>query len=101
MADKPGLDAAEGLGHGYHQATVSFPLNSVTYQAFVYVASLSHIDRSLKPYHWYKQLVLFGARYHHFPEEYVAKLEAVQSIADPDSTCSSKNATLLARMAQF
>ncbi|MCL7715132.1 gamma-glutamylcyclotransferase [Stenotrophomonas mori] len=101
LADKPGLDAAEGLGHGYRQATVAFPFNNVTYRAFVYVASVSHIDKSLNPYHWYKQLILCGARYHRFPDEYIAELESVPSITDPDTGRSAKNGALLARMAEF
>lgn len=101
LTDKPELDAAEGLGHGYRQATVSFQLNNVTYNPFVYVASISHVNPSLNPYHWYKQLVLRGASYHRFPEEYIAELESVPSISDPNAERSAKNEALLARMAEF
>jgi len=99
--DKAGIDEAEGLGHGYRQATVSLPLNNITYRAYVYVASASHIDGSLNPYHWYKQLVLCGAYYHRFPEEYIAELKSVSSIRDPDTARSAMNEALLARMAGF
>lgn len=101
VKDKAGLDAAEGLGHGYGEALLSFVLNKITYQPYAYVASDSYIDPALKPYHWYKALVLSGARYHNLPEEYVAELESVQSIPDPDYSRNARHEALLARMAEF
>jgi len=38
------------------------------------VAASTHIDASLVPYDWYKEMVLLGARYHGLPAEYVAKI---------------------------
>ena len=36
-------------------------------QAFAYVANNQFIDRELKPYCWYRSLVIAGARYHDSP----------------------------------
>lgn len=38
----------------------------------------------LKPYSWYLRFVVEGAKQHGLPEEYVATLEAVRAIEDPD-----------------
>ena len=77
------LDRYEGLGNGYDEKQVSVilphgePVTASTYYA-------THIDASLKPYHWYKEHVLKGAREHALPSDYVATIEAIPSIADPD-----------------
>ena len=76
-AEKGKLDALEGLGKGYNEQLVAFSLNGVTHQAYVYVAASTHIDASLVPYDWYKEMVLLGARYHGLPPEYIAQIEAV------------------------
>jgi hypothetical protein len=38
----------------------------------------------LKPYDWYRGLVLAGALEHGLPEEYVEKIVATRSAPDPD-----------------
>lgn len=52
-AQKPALDRAEGLGHGYAQKSVSVvDRNGGLRNAFVYYAT--RIDPGVRPYHWYK-----------------------------------------------
>ena len=97
-AEKRKLDALEGLDKGYNEHFVAVPLNGKTYQAYVYVAASTHIDGSLVPYNWYKELVLLGARYHGLPDEYVAKIEAAASILDPDPERAEKNEVILENM---
>lgn len=77
------LDAFEGEGYQAH--TLHVELHGETLPAFAYLAEESHIDDSLKPYHWYKDLVYYGARYHQVPNEYLDAIKAVNSIADPDA----------------
>lgn len=101
VAHKPLLDAIEGLGHGYREARVSIELRDVSYRPFLYVAEASHIAPCLRPFHWYKAMVIAGARHHGFPEDYVAALEAVESAQDPDSQRADLHAALLARMASY
>jgi len=78
------LDRAEGLGRGYDIKTVSVEsrdgqlIDVATYYA-------THIDASLKPFHWYKTHVLVGAREHQLPDPYVQFIEGIESISDPDS----------------
>lgn len=96
-ADRPALDRAEGFGKGYEEQRETLKIEGRLTQVFFYVASADHFDASLRPYRWYKQLVLAGARYHRFPPEYVAGLEAVPSVDDPDPRRRAANEQLLRR----
>jgi gamma-glutamylcyclotransferase len=76
------LDQIEGLGVGYDEKIVQIQMHSdrdlsaVTYYAI-------DIDSTMKPYHWYKEHVLRGAIEHGFPRDYIASIEATESINDP------------------
>ncbi len=100
-ADKGILDDVEGLGRGYHETSLRLSCNNHTYQAYAYVATHTHIDAALRPYHWYKAFVLAGARHHNLPQTYVDGIESVQSIPDPDMSRDASNMALLARMLSF
>ena len=88
-SEKTEIDKLEGLGKGYNEKSVSIigqngePVNAVTYYA-------TNIDLSLKPYHWYKEHVLHGAKQHNLPAAYIKEIEAVESIPDPNSTRHKK-----------
>ena len=97
-AEKSKLDDLEGLDNGYNEQLVAFPLNGETYQSYIYVDASTHIDASLNPYGWYKKMVVLGARYHGLPREYIARIEAVASVPDPDTKRASKNETILVNM---
>lgn len=81
--EKTRLDIIEGLGTGYNEKPVSVIdshgklMDAITYYAIA-------IDSSLKPYHWYKEHVLRGAKEHHLPVEYIEFIEAIESMPDPD-----------------
>lgn len=96
--DKPGLDVLEGNGNGYVQRLVQFPLKGNTYTPYLYIAQSTHIDPTLLPYDWYKQLVVAGARYHNLPDAYIASIEAVPSRPDPDPKRARENEELLKRI---
>ena len=82
--EKPMLDRIEGLGSGYAQRQVRVAARrGGQLDAFLYQAT--HIDPALKPYDWYKRHVLHGAREHRLPADYVRRIEAVVSMADPDA----------------
>ena len=99
-SEKASLDKVEGKGNGYCEQLAQFWLNRETYTPYVYVAQSTHIDPSLVPFHWYKGLVLAGARYHRFPAEYIASIEAIPSKADPDIKRTQENENLLRQMEQ-
>jgi hypothetical protein len=96
--EKASLDAAEGAGKGYVQEIAQVTLSGATYIPYIYAASASHIDTSLSPYHWYKRMVLAGARYHDFSLDYIASIEAIPSIPDPNGRRTRKYEHLLAQM---
>ncbi|MCB1680030.1 MAG: gamma-glutamylcyclotransferase [Halioglobus sp.] len=83
-AQKPALDRIEGLGHGYEIKRVRLVTRSgESTVAYTYFATW--IDRSLLPYSWYLYHVLHGARQAALPSDYIARIEAVHSVQDPDS----------------
>ena len=76
------LDTAEGLGSGYFKEQMTITVDGEPLLVFVYLASPSHVTATLEPYHWYKELVLAGARKHQFPPEYLQQIAAVVSKPD-------------------
>jgi gamma-glutamylcyclotransferase len=83
LAEKPGLDKVEGLGKGYDEKQVPVIVPS-GHEIIACTYYATHINRSLKPYHWYKEHVLRGAREHGLPDSYIENIESVISVADPD-----------------
>ncbi len=78
------LDYYEGHGFGYLSKTVEITtLDGDIIEALTYYAI--DIDVVQQPYHWYKEHVLRGAREHDFPIEYIAMIEAQESIDDTDA----------------
>ena len=99
--EKPALDRAERNGFGYLDAQVSVSSDGNTHTCFAYFAQQSHIVGHLKPYHWYKEMVLAGAEFLRFPQGYIETLRAIESVQDPDSERHLKNQALLERMRKF
>ena len=83
-SEKPELDKQEGKGAGYEDKIVSvITQNGETLDAVTYYAT--NIDPSLKPYDWYKEHVIRGSREHGLPPEYIATIDAINSMPDPDT----------------
>ena len=96
-AERPRLDAAEGVGSGYEHAMVTV-INDKgrRRKVLTYLATPDSIDDSLKPYGWYKDFVLAGGREHGLPPEYVAEhIQSVGAIEDPDKTRDKKQRATL------
>ncbi|WP_424945630.1 gamma-glutamylcyclotransferase family protein [Candidatus Spongiihabitans sp.] len=96
--DKKKLDKIEGKGHGYEARIITARHHDRDYSCFTYFAQRNYIDDSLKPYHWYKELVVLGAKHWRFPDDYVAAIEAVASVADPDDDRRCKKENLLRKI---
>ncbi len=81
--EKPVLDQYEYLGKGYAEKSIAVvqsdgrSLAATTYYA-------THIDASLKPYHWYKEHVLRGAREHALPKQHIEAIAKIPSTMDPN-----------------
>ncbi len=83
------LDAAEGLGHGYDEMQVRLGLASGDTTAWTYYATA--IDCSMRPYTWYKALVVAGAREHDLPGDYIEQLNQVSAFEDSDDERARSN----------
>ena len=95
LNDKPLLDKAEGLGRGYETKEVKVVLqNGITHNAYLYTATL--IDKTIKPFSWYKELVLYGALTNNLPQNYVSeRIKKVEAMKDPDIKRATENLKLL------
>lgn len=81
-SEKPELDHKEGLGYGYEEKLVQVKTHAgEIIEATTYYAT--KIDPALKPYHWYKQHVLVGARGFDLPDYYVASIANIEAVFDP------------------
>jgi hypothetical protein len=101
MSHKAALDDAEGVGKGYDEELMNVTLDGNDYRAYIYMASISHIDSALIPYAWYKNLVIAGARFHNFPVDYIESIESVSSKEDLNESRRTKNQNLLERMLTY
>ena len=82
------MDSAElGKLDRYEKGYSRKSLDVITEQgssakAYVYVSS--QLTADTRPYHWYKNLMIKGAREHHLPESYISQcLEKLGSKPDP------------------
>ena len=98
---KPLLDAFEGRGAGYIDRQIMVSSNTGISHCFTYLAQESHIDENTRPYHWYKKLVIQGARYLGFPTAYIASIEAVVSYNDQNISRCQAHDRLLKRIDQY
>jgi len=86
--EKPDLDRKEGLGSGYDEKEVEVITDQGNLTSLMYFAT--RINSALKPYRWYKEHVLVGAREYGLPPEYIAQIEAIEAVEDPDATRSER-----------
>ncbi len=93
--EKDLLDAVEGVGKGYELATRSFDLAGDEREAFFYQAHPNHIDDALRPFTWYKALVVRGCQVHHFPRPYIRHIERVEALWDPDTARAADHSRIL------
>lgn len=92
--DRPMLDAAEGLNLGYQEMTIDAGDFG---RCFCYVASNTHIDDKLKPFSWYKELVIVGLEHHQASTEYLHRVRSIEHITDDDGTRHCENMAIVAK----
>lgn len=78
------LDRAEGAGNGYKRVSESVQIGSqeARAEAVTYVAT--KMDANLKPYDWYRNLVLAGAIQHGLPEQHQDFIRSFEVVIDAD-----------------
>ncbi len=79
-ADLVLLDEIEGLGRGYDRVLLTISGAS----AHAYLAPAPFRDAAMLPFDWYLGLVLAGAKAAGLPADWLARLAAQPSIADPE-----------------
>lgn len=88
-SEKEILDRAESLGTGYHEKFVVVEnYAGETFEALIYCAM--KIDPSLKPYSWYINHVIVGAKETKLPAHYIAVIESIECIEDLDTNREAK-----------
>ena len=95
MADKKELDKFEGLGKGYNEDKVMIETENGRIIATIYVADTQHIDTSILPYDWYKDLVLQGCVENQLPTGYIEFVRNLPNIKDVDNQRQQKHQKLL------
>ena len=89
--EKAELDILEGLGTGYDEVRVTVETPTGPREVTTYVAAPTHVDDSLLPYSWYRDLVAAGAREAGLPDEYVRWIASAAAQQDPDAKREAKN----------
>jgi hypothetical protein len=98
---KQALDCFESNGNGYHESQLTLELHGKEYSTFTYFAQASHIADGLNPYHWYKNLVVLGAKHLQFPDVYVRSFELIESVEDLDETRRKQHELLIEKILNF
>ena len=91
--ERPILDATEGLILGYEEMTIDAGDFG---RCFCYVASATHIDDKLKPFSWYRELVIAGLEHHQAPTEYLQRVRSIEHIPDDDEARYRENMAIVA-----
>ena len=98
---KKNLDKFEGNGFGYKDKIIELQYQGKQYSCFSYFAQPEYIFENIAPYHWYKELVLLGAKYLKFPDTYISSIKSIKSVVDPDKNRRLENKNLLQNIRNF
>lgn len=92
-SEKQHLDSIEGVGKGYDEKVVTvFDDHGRQVEAYLYVAT--NIDSNLKPYTWYLQHVVVGAKEINLPTAYIRHIEQTDAILDPNTERCTKELSI-------
>lgn len=92
------LDRFEGCGRGYETFWLDLKVADEETPVLTYLTPSHWQTGNSKPYHWYLELVLAGARFHGFPSDMLEQLGRIESIADPNAERSKGQMRLLERI---
>ena len=89
------MEDLDRIEQGYDRRTVEVRFEEGSGTAGLYVAWEDRIDPELRPWHWYKELVLAGARELELPADYVSSIREVASRPDPNRGRAIRNRAVL------
>ena len=87
---KEKLDRFEGKGYNEQTVEIIFQ-NGIREKVLTYAADKDSLDFSLKPFDWYKALIVFGLMENHFPIDYLMKIKNYECIPDANFERSDEN----------
>lgn len=82
------LDRIEGKGFGYDSQEIEVKFNDKTIKAKTYIAT--NINKSLKPFDWYMNHIIIGAKENNFEQVYIKYLESVPFTIDKNKERKEK-----------
>jgi AIG2 family protein len=85
ISERAALDNVEGVGSGYKRIDnllARFQQGGEIMRGATYVAT--DVDQTLQPYDWYHALVIAGAKQHDLPADWIAAIERVVGVPDPN-----------------
>ena len=98
-SEKAALDRVEGLGIGYDEAIFTVHKTDGTeVKALAYIATAT--DPAMRPYEWYKALVVAGAIEHGLPQEHIERIRAFRAQPDPNEHRRAEHERLLIQNTQ-
>ncbi len=89
------LDRFEGAGRGYDSFFLDVLLDGQVVEAVTYLSPAHWQSRSARPWGWYRDLVLAGARFHRFPRAAIDQLTTLSVLDDPDPARAALHRKLL------
>jgi gamma-glutamylcyclotransferase (GGCT)/AIG2-like uncharacterized protein YtfP len=93
--DAQGLARLDAGEQGYRRRRARVLLrNGRGVKVWIYVSARNQRDESLRPYSWYKRFLVEGAKEHRLPKGYVASLEGIIAIQDPNRERDRRKRTL-------
>lgn len=88
-SEEGNLDKSED---GYNKTDIEvFDNEKNPHVVKTYIAKKDRIVPALKPYSWYKRLVIEGARQHSLPEEYIDEIEGIECKEDSNKKRDAEN----------
>ncbi|SEO95667.1 gamma-glutamylcyclotransferase family protein [Aquisalimonas asiatica] len=82
--EQPVLDRAEDLGTGYLIEPRLVHCQGGWQETFCYIAVPGTTDPAARPFRWYRDIVLAGARNHAFPAAYIDRIARERAVEDPN-----------------
>lgn len=89
------LDRFEGAGRGYDSFWMDVIVDGEERSAVTYLTPSHWRAETARPWTWYRDLVVAGARFHGFPESYVQVIEQVKASPDPDAERAARHDRIL------
>lgn len=91
LNEQQALDNAEGRDYRRNDDFVVTRMDTGEQMSTsIYIAKADKTENNLRPYDWYKDVILAGAWQHQFPEQYVEQLNAIQSVVDVKANRDSR-----------